>query len=345
MTPALPVLLMISCLAGAPQSALQSDPPFDSQSGSQSGSQSDSQSDSQSNSPSDSQSDSAKPGQVQTEGIERNSFRWAQAGDQSWILVATITLTPGWHVYWENPGDSGNPPSFELTLPTGWQAGPTVYPRPEARSLDGGIFYGYSRSANYLVPVRRAGTLREDPWKQDSDNAQQGAWSVRAKVMVCKERCAVATLLGDGTWPPVAEAGSGVQLNGGSFGGRSLPATAASAGLFARFENGKVSIKGPSQGQGSVRFIPASVPGMQLGMADGAVSIDGVVSGEKFNLEFTVTSVGEGPGQPAVAGLILLGNDASDPCVWLTIPHPLAGPGDSLGANGVGASDQAPPSK
>jgi hypothetical protein len=46
-----------------------------------------------------------------------------------------------------------------------------------------------------------------------------------------------------------------------------------------------------------------------------------------------------------MAGLILLGNDPSEPCVWLTIPHPLAGPDGAFGANGVGASDQAPPSK
>ena len=57
--------------------------------------------------------DAARP---RTEGIDRSSFRWAQASDQSWILVASITPTPGWHVYWENPGDSGNAPSFELTL-------------------------------------------------------------------------------------------------------------------------------------------------------------------------------------------------------------------------------------
>ncbi len=318
MTIALPVALLVSCLAVAPQDAAP-----------------------QAVAP----ADSPDAAQVPPEGIERSSFRWAQASDESWIMVATISPAPGWHVYWENPGDNGNPPTFELTLPAGLQAGATVYPRPEVSSIDGGVFYGYSRTANYLVPVRRAGALREDPWKSDGDSSQQGTWSVRAKVMVCKERCFVAKLSGGGNWPPVAEAGSGVQLNGGSFGGRSLPGTAASARLFASFENGKVSIKGSSQGHGSVRFIPANVPGMQLGMSEGAVAIEGTVSGEQFNLEFTVTSVGEGPGQPAVAGLILLGNAASDPCVWLTIPHPLAGPGNSLGANGVGASDQAPPSK
>jgi hypothetical protein len=336
MTLALPAFLLISCVSIALQSA---------SSRATATVQDSSDSAPQSAPNADSPSNSQTPDQSPPEGIERSSFRWAQASDQSWIMVATISPTPGWHLYWENPGDNGSPPTFELTLPAGWQAGPTVYPRPEVSSMDGGVFYGYSRTADYLVPVRRAGALREDPWKSDSDSTQQGVWSVRAKVMVCKERCVVAKLSGGGNWPPVVEAGSGVQLNGGSFGGRSLPATAASARLFASLENGKVSIRGSTQGTGSVRFIPAGVAGMQLAMSEGALAIEGTVSGDQFKLEFMVTSMGEGPDQPGVAGLILFGNSASDPCVWLTIPHPLAGPGTSLGANGVGASDQAPPSK
>src|SRR6478609_5887049 len=40
-------------------------------------------------------------------------------------------LEPGWHIYWINPGDSGQPPSFQWQLPSGFTAGEIQWPRPE----------------------------------------------------------------------------------------------------------------------------------------------------------------------------------------------------------------------
>src|SRR5689334_8947835 len=33
-------------------------------------------------------------------------------------------LEPGWHVYWTNAGDSGEPPTMKWTLPAGVTVGP-----------------------------------------------------------------------------------------------------------------------------------------------------------------------------------------------------------------------------
>lgn len=276
------------------------------------------------------------------EGIERSSFRWAQSGDGGWVLVAAFDPMPGWHVYWENPGDSGNAPSFELTLPPGWQAGRVVYPRPDVRTLDGSVFYGYSRNAQYLIPVTRSDSLSSDPWDRGGA-APSGTWKVRAKVMACKERCVVATFSAQGEWPPQPEAGSGLRLDGGSFAGRALPSTAASAGVFARLEAGKVRIEGPAKGLGTARFIPSAVPGMQVDLPDGQVAVEGAVSGDRFVIEFRLQSPGTGPGEPAVAGLVLLGNGPGDPCVRLAIPHPLAGPEPGPMDAGSGASGSSSP--
>ena len=38
-------------------------------------------------------------------------------------------LEPGWHVYWQNAGDSGEPPRIQWTLPAGVTAGPISFPR------------------------------------------------------------------------------------------------------------------------------------------------------------------------------------------------------------------------
>ncbi len=279
------------------------------------------------------------------EGVERASFRWGQASDGSWVLVASFTLTPGWHAYWENPGDSGDAPHFEVTVPEGWQAGKTIYPRPDAKMLDGAPFYGYEGRATYLVPVRKTGGAGNDTWASNPPDAPGSKWKVEARIMACKSRCTMSRATAEGSWPPSADAGTGLNLNGGVFEGRSLPTTAAQAGAFARLETGKVTIEGPLKGTGSARFIPAAIPGLQLEMTDGEAAVAGKSEGGKFRIEARIASPGAGPGAPAVAGLILLGGSPGDPCVWMTIPHPLAGPESTPGANGVGAASDAPPSR
>jgi thiol:disulfide interchange protein DsbD len=43
-------------------------------------------------------------------------------------LALNFNLAPGWHIYWQNPGDAGLPPA--ITLATG-TAGPFTYPAPQ----------------------------------------------------------------------------------------------------------------------------------------------------------------------------------------------------------------------
>ena len=41
-----------------------------------------------------------------------------------------LTITPGWHIYWKNPGDSGLPTEIDWSLPPGFSAGAIVYNDP-----------------------------------------------------------------------------------------------------------------------------------------------------------------------------------------------------------------------
>ena len=62
-------------------------------------------------------------------------------------------VMPGWHIYWKNPGDSGLPTTIDWTLPAGFSAGAVRWPIPQ-RFAEGGIVnYGYTGSADLLVPV------------------------------------------------------------------------------------------------------------------------------------------------------------------------------------------------
>ena len=73
------------------------------------------------------------------------------------ISEKTVTLAlrfnpvPGWHIYWENPGDSGLPPSVTWKLPSGWTAGPLQFPLPEKILLPPLVSYGYEQETLLLT--------------------------------------------------------------------------------------------------------------------------------------------------------------------------------------------------
>ena len=53
-------------------------------------------------------------------------------------------ITPGWHTYWRNPGDSGEPTRLELSLPEGWRADEMIWPAPHSYDLGPLTNYCYS---------------------------------------------------------------------------------------------------------------------------------------------------------------------------------------------------------
>ena len=58
---------------------------------------------------------------------------------------------PGWHIYWENPGDSGLPPSVTWKLPAGWTAGELQFPFPEKILVPPLVSYGYEQETLLLT--------------------------------------------------------------------------------------------------------------------------------------------------------------------------------------------------
>jgi thiol:disulfide interchange protein DsbD len=63
------------------------------------------------------------------------------------------TLDPGWHTYWRNPGDAGEPASIRWTLPKGWRAGEIVWPAPERFPLGPIMSYGFENRLLLPVPI------------------------------------------------------------------------------------------------------------------------------------------------------------------------------------------------
>ena len=89
-------------------------------------------------------------------------------------------IAPGWHTYWRNPGDAGEPTQIDWTLPTGWTAGPITWPAPE-RALTGPLMnYVYSREA--LLPSEIHAPATATPGSRVTLTAH-------ASLLVCKDIC------------------------------------------------------------------------------------------------------------------------------------------------------------
>jgi len=71
---------------------------------------------------------------------------------QTLHLGLHFRFEPGWHIYWINPGDSGEPPRLEWHLPAGLHAGAIEWPAPSRLPIPPLMDYGYE--GEVLLPVR-----------------------------------------------------------------------------------------------------------------------------------------------------------------------------------------------
>lgn len=96
-------------------------------------------------------------------------------------LGVHFVLEPGWHIYWINPGDSGQPPVFKWRLPAGFTIGEIQWPRPERmQPIPQLADYGYH--GEILLPL----TLHVPP---AFNSRTPAAIALEAKWLVCREVC------------------------------------------------------------------------------------------------------------------------------------------------------------
>jgi len=88
-------------------------------------------------------------------------------------------LEEGWHVYWMNPGDAGEPPRLQWTLPDGVKAGPLQFPTPRRLPLGPLMDYGYEDEVLFPVALNIG------------SSAKSGSAVLHAKAdwLVCRATC------------------------------------------------------------------------------------------------------------------------------------------------------------
>lgn len=72
-------------------------------------------------------------------------------------------LEPGWHVYWRNPGDAGEPPHIKWTLPQGMTAGPLQFPVPKRLPLGPLMDFGYEDEVLFPFQLEVSGSAPTGP--------------------------------------------------------------------------------------------------------------------------------------------------------------------------------------
>ena len=105
--------------------------------------------------------------------------QWIAPGNQTYFGL-NFQLEKGWHIYWVNPGDSGQPPRVEWHIPAGLSAGELEWPAPRRLGTSTIVDFGYDNAVMLLVPLRASPTLPMD---------QAARLDAQLRVLVCREIC------------------------------------------------------------------------------------------------------------------------------------------------------------
>ena len=118
-------------------------------------------------------------------------------------VALRLTMEPGWHSYWRNPGDAGQATEITWALPDGFKAGPIQWPAPERIEVAPFVSYGYSDEVLLLTEITPPPTL-DQPIVRLVAEAQ---WLICADICLpAEQRVALTLAVGEGerpsTWAP-----------------------------------------------------------------------------------------------------------------------------------------------
>ncbi len=91
-----------------------------------------------------------------------------------------LHMVPGWHTYWQFPGDAGIPTEIKWNLPPGWKAGEIQWPIPLQLEEPGGIrIYGYHDEVLLLQEITPPASVTSSSIKLSAESN----W------LVCEKLC------------------------------------------------------------------------------------------------------------------------------------------------------------
>jgi DsbC/DsbD-like thiol-disulfide interchange protein len=100
-------------------------------------------------------------------------------GGNAWVGLR-FNMEPGWHIYWINPGDSGEPPKIQWHFPAGIRLGPIEWPAPQRLTAPSIVDYGYENQALLIAPLYVAAGVK---------NRTSVTLAANVNWLVCREIC------------------------------------------------------------------------------------------------------------------------------------------------------------
>lgn len=156
------------------------------------------------------------------------------APGQSFWVALELDIREGWHTYWRNPGDSGQPTSLKWQLPTGFTAADILWTTPHRFELPPLVNYGYAVHAVHLVQITAPKNLKP---------GTPVALSASASWLVCADVCIPEDANLQLQLPTGTAAGSVDPADAGLFtAARGELPSAAPAVTSARIQDGRLII-------------------------------------------------------------------------------------------------------
>ena len=94
-------------------------------------------------------------------------------------IALQFDIEPGWHIYWTNPGDSGEPTAVQWNLPEGWKVVDLRFPTPHAIEAGGLTNYGYENKVTLIARLMPPANFSADKVNLSGE----------ASYLICKEAC------------------------------------------------------------------------------------------------------------------------------------------------------------
>jgi thiol:disulfide interchange protein len=101
---------------------------------------------------------------------------------QNFTAGLYFKLEQGWHVYWVNAGDSGEPPRINWKLPDGISAGAMQFPTPKRLPLGPLMDFGYENEVLFPVPIQVRSAFKPPV-------NRKAILSAKVDWLVCREVC------------------------------------------------------------------------------------------------------------------------------------------------------------
>lgn len=103
---------------------------------------------------------------------------------EPFVVGLRITLDPGWHSYWKNPGDAGQPAFIDWNIPAGFRTGEIQWPYPRIVEESTVVSYGYEDEVFLLTEILPPRFMT---------TGQMVKFSAEARWLVCYNICLPAS--------------------------------------------------------------------------------------------------------------------------------------------------------